>query len=80
MTIVKQVDNEFWRDGGRRVIALNGPLPGLALPVSIDCGMCHPCTLYPGLEIERNKETTCFHPSKTSANHWGRQEKRKINR
>lgn len=27
--------------------------------------------------MERNKEMTCFQSSRTSANHWGRKEKRK---
>lgn len=27
--------------------------------------------------MERNKEMTCFQSSRTSANHWGRKEKKK---
>lgn len=33
-------------------------------------------SLYASLEMERNKEMTCFQSSRTSANHWGRKEKR----
>lgn len=30
--------------------------------------------------MERNKEMTCFQSSRTSANHWGRKEKKKKKR
>lgn len=63
----------------RRVIVLNGSLPGMVLPVCFSRILCHLCTLDPGLEIGKNKEM-CFGFNRNSTNHWGRQEKRKEGR
>lgn len=60
---------------GRRVIVLNGSLPGMVCPTyfsHIIC--CHQCPLFSVLGIVKKKERMYFEPSKSAINHWGRKD------